>query len=419
MVALIAGGVFVEHAAYLLASLTLGCAAAASSAASVVAVVSRLRRFVPAMVFPIIWMLMQIVPISTGSVANPIWSATALALNEPSLRGHISIDAGSTLGSLIWYLTILSTIVSTVVLTMDRARAETTLFALTAVATLIVLTRLACQTSVVANLGLDIRAARALPTVGPIAALGGVAMIAMAVERNANRAGSDTSFIVSLLPQLLLSIAGIVSALMLMTDLNESNLLALTVLGFAVIALVAIVRRLRVPAWSSAILAGILVSAVAAAMVSLAQTKPTLDLLSAVEKTTGQGSLAIMRRILTDSSWLGGGVGTFDQISRVYLDYGAHGAPPLPSTAALVVVEWGRLALPILIAFSLQLFFYTVNGAVSRGRDSFFASATAAVVIVAMGEAFVDPGMLNPPIQLLLAGMVGLGISQSMGKTKV
>jgi len=74
-------------------------------------------------VFPILWMVLQLFPLS--SLANPIWSTTSIALGEPSLPGHISIDLGTTLRSLMAYLTVLALMVSAPIVARDRQRAET------------------------------------------------------------------------------------------------------------------------------------------------------------------------------------------------------------------------------------------------------------------------------------------------------
>jgi hypothetical protein len=88
-----------------------------------------------------------------------------------------------------------------------------------------------------------------------------------------------------------------------------------------------------------------------------------------------------------------------------------------PSTAVLIVIESGRLALVILAGFAAQLFFVTFRGAVRRGRDSFFASAAAAGILVVLCESFLDSSLSSLPVQIIVAVMVGLGLAQSAGRT--
>jgi hypothetical protein len=58
-----------------------------------------------------------------------------------------------------------------------------------------------------------------------------------------------------------------------------------------------------------------------------------------------------------------------------------------------------------------------MRGAIRRGRDSFFPSAAAAGILVALCEGFVDSSLLSPTVQIIVAVMTGLGLSQSTGRT--
>jgi hypothetical protein len=82
-----------------------------------------------------------------------------------------------------------------------------------------------------------------------------------------------------------------------------------------------------------------------------------------------------------------------------------------------IAIEWGRPALLILVGIAVQLFFFIFRGAVRRGRDSFFPSAAAASVLVVLCQSFVDPSLLTPTAQIIITVMIGLGLSQSSGRT--
>jgi hypothetical protein len=183
-------------------------------------------------------------------------------------------------------------------------------------------------------------------------------------------------------------------------------------LGFALMLFVAVVRRLELRPWPATILAVILIGA---AGVGLARSVASTDLLRFAESS--DESFAIAQRALSNSPWVGNGVGSFAEISRVYRDFGASGHLVPPSTAVSVAIEWGRPAVIVLAALALQLFFFYLRGAVGRGRDSFFASLAAAGVVCALCASFVDTGLLTPVVQIILAVVVGLGISQSAGRT--
>jgi hypothetical protein len=70
-----------------------------------------------AVLFPVAWMLLQIFPVSLGSVEHPIWRSAAAALAE--LRSH-SIVLGYTLRALFGYLSLISLTFLTSVLTRNR-----------------------------------------------------------------------------------------------------------------------------------------------------------------------------------------------------------------------------------------------------------------------------------------------------------
>ena len=130
----ISSDAFVQHvlgvsAAIMLASTAMGPQVEITAAAQV------LKRFSFAVLFPVAWMVLQIVPLPFPSLVNTIWPTASVALSEPSLWGHISLDPGATLRSLISYLTILSLAVATLIITKDRQRSETTLYVLSVVTT--------------------------------------------------------------------------------------------------------------------------------------------------------------------------------------------------------------------------------------------------------------------------------------------
>jgi O-antigen ligase len=123
------------------------------------------------------------------------------------------------------------------------------------------------------------------------------------------------------------------------------------------------------------------------------------------------------KRASSDLPWLGNGVGTFKSLTQIYRDFGSALVPEPPSTAVAVATEWGQPALVVLAGLTILLIVALLLGAVRRGRDSFFPSAAAAGVLVILGEAFCDSSLLNPTVQIIVAILIGLGVSQSVGRT--
>jgi hypothetical protein len=101
----------------------------------------------------------------------------------------------------------------------------------------------------------------------------------------------------------------------------------------------------------------------------------------------------------------------------VYQDFGSAPIMDPPSTVVGIAVEWGRPALLVLGIFAVQLFAFTFRGALRRGRDSFFPSAAAACVAVVTFESFFDASLMHQAVQIIVAVIVGLGVSQSVGRT--
>lgn len=410
----IANGALAQHATYFVAAGLL-LATALTSEAEIAAAAKALRRFSLAILFPLLWMMMQSIPLPFASIANPIWPTAAIALNDPSLPGHISIDPGSTLRSLIWYLTVLSVAVSTVIIAKDRHRAETILIALSASATFVSLEILVGRSDAMAAIMPTIgRAGRGLTTVALLAVLSNGAIIEMAIERQRNQTNFDFSG--PFLPKLFAGIFGMAISLAAIGTQENASLFMLVILGLAVMAFVAIFRRIGFRPWPSAILMAVLIGMASAGSLQLLQRSPASGLLGLVAPSEGAAT-AIAQRALSDSSWVGSGVGTFERLTKIYGDFGVSDFIAPPSTAIVIAIEWGRPAVLILAALAIQLFFFSFRGAIGRGRDSFFASATAASVLVVLCESFLDASLLTPAIQVILGITIGLGVSQATGRT--
>src|SRR5712664_2978155 len=89
-----------------------------------------------ALFIPCLWMLLQVLPISIRSLANPVWVSTATALDQPFV-GAISLDISATLLSLARYCAILAAAFVAATVTLDKQRAESVLTLLTSIAALI------------------------------------------------------------------------------------------------------------------------------------------------------------------------------------------------------------------------------------------------------------------------------------------
>jgi hypothetical protein len=391
--------------------------AAMSPPSDITSTLRLLKAFSLAILFPILFMIFQLAPIPFKSWANPIWPTAAIALNDSSLWGRISLDPGNTLRGLMLYLAVLSLVIATIIITRDRQRAQTTLFIVCAMTALMSVEALLGQLNLFAGIfpvgGIATATFIAASAMG---ALVNAAAIVMAVERHLSRGEAGPSTSSPLLLKTLLGLLGLATCLAAMTNLASMNVLIATACGLAIILIVVVARRFALYTQSIGVLFLIL-AAIGVGLVAQRFQNNFADGILGCATSAAPESLALARRALADSSWLGSGVGTFSSLRQVYLDFGTAPTADPPSTVVGIAVEWGRPALLILALCAIQLFVFTFRGALRRGRDSFFPSAAAACVAVVSFEAFCDPSLMHPAAQIFIAVIIGLGISQSVGRT--
>lgn len=406
-------GSFAQHVLALVAAVMAAIAATGPETELALAA-QLLKRFLPAFLLPVVWMALQIFPAPTFSLANPIWSATSIALNQPSLPGRISVDPGATLRSLLLYLVNASLLVSTVAIAIDRRRARTVLSVLCVVTTFISAEVLLSRYDLFARMIPDTGAAASpFPAAAALAILANGALIARTLERHLQQQQSHNLALPQLWLGVLSGLFGIGVAVAAMATLERGALLAVAGLGLAAIVFIAAVRSMGLRSWPSTILF-VVFAATAGAMVMPHSQSGSLGLLGFVSATPE--TVAAAERLLSDAPRLGNGVGTFGLTSISYQDFGAGALPAPLSTAVLIAIESGRLAIVILMGFAAQIFFVTFRGAVRRGRDFFFAAAAAAGVLVVLCESFLDSSLSNPTVQIIVAVMVALGLAQSTGR---
>src|SRR5689334_21862129 len=121
-----------------------------------------------------------------------------------------------------------------------------------------------------------------------------------------------------------------------------------------------------------------------------------------------------MQRLLSDTRWLGTGVGTFGAALPIYQDLGSSLATP-PSTISGLAVELGLPMTLFAIATAASLIVILYRGALHRGRDSFYPALAAASIVVLLGEAFCDASLTNSCVAVFAAALTGLGLAQSLG----
>ena len=85
---------------------------------------------------PCLWMLLQVLPISTQSLANSVWVSASTALGKPFI-GAVSLDIGATLLAVVRYCTVLAAAFVSASISLNKSGAENLLSLLTGIAVLI------------------------------------------------------------------------------------------------------------------------------------------------------------------------------------------------------------------------------------------------------------------------------------------
>lgn len=377
-----------------------------------------LRRVSIAIIFPIAWMLLQTIPLPFPALVNPIWSTATAALGEASKWGNVSIDPGTTLQSLVFYLAILALMISTALVTRDRKQAETAFFVITVVVTVVSAEALIGQNKIFAGIVSSAGSAASARYVSMslVAILCSCAVANMAIERHLSRkAWAENSSSIPLLRQLSLAVFGLAISAGATAILAPPFAIAALIAGVATLVCVAILRRLGFRQWPATILFLIIAGIAIAIIFPHLQGSPTGGIVGFATFSTPE-ALALANRILADTPWLGNGVGTYRTLTSVYGNFGSA-SQVAPTTALSVATEWGWPAFAILTALTLQVFVFLFGGAMRRGRDSVFASTAAASILIVATEAFCDASLLSPEVQVIAAVIVGLGLSQSVGRT--
>jgi hypothetical protein len=364
---------------------------------------------------PVLWMLVQVLPLGAIGLAHPIWKSAAAALGRP-LTGSISIDPGITLISLVRYLSIATIAFIASAAAIDRHRAEAILFALITAATLIGLLILTgAYTLFGSHDGETARlAASDCATLGIVLAGAGALH---ALERGNLRAQDQgksaglfqLAFVACVGAAAICSIAVIVSA--------PPQTYFAAACGIASLAVAIVIRRLRFGPWGySAIVSIALVIAFAA--VALRPGGQTNDLTVAFAGRASAPEIAVTQRVLADTSWMGTGAGTFAAIFPIYRGIDELAIAPLsPTGVATIAVEMGRPFLWAALVAAIALVVTLMRGALQRGRDSAYSEAGASCSVVIAVLAFGNTGVFTTPALVIAAAIVGIGIAQSKSRS--
>jgi hypothetical protein len=372
-----------------------------------------------AMIAPIlaVWMLAQTIPLPIKSWAHPIWASAETALDNP-IAGSITIDLGATLVAICRYFSAIAILFVAVAVTIDRMRAEWVLFWLVGVTTL------AAVVQIIHNLGgfnffdeatdAGVRASTiALCALGVIVA---ATATVRAIERYETRRTRpddvpSTKFAIALS----LALVAFAICSLSLAFFAPAPIIFAAASGCAVLAILLVIRRLGLNLW-----AGVAIAAMAiGAAIAIAGTHAGSGVLTLRYASHSQSSLISMaQRIIEDTGWPGTGAGTFASLLPIYRAADSVTAGmSAPTTAAQIAIELGWPAFWAILIMTIVFLFLLLQGALQRGRDSFYPAAGASCIVVLTLEAFCDASLLRTTVVICAAAALGLGLAQSVSRT--
>lgn len=371
------------------------------------------RPALPLLAVPALWMVVQLLPIPFGTLSHPVWESASDALNR-SIFGHISIDLGATMIGLVRYLTATGLLVVATAVAMDRTRAEWLLHWLTAATAFLAAVLIAHHLVGLFPLA-GLEATATLHAASAIGTIIATATTIRSIERyetrrnkaEMTRAKFAWSLSVSLSALAVCWIALIIAAPVQVTFAAGC--------GFAIVVLVVVIRRFALgPFAAGAVAAVVIIAAIAIVTVkSNADRNPTLRFVAEASPS----AVSMAERMIADNSG-GTGVGTFKALLPIYQDINDVAAPEgAPTTAAQVAIEIGRPALWIFVIMMMVATGLLLRGAISRGRDSFYATGSAGCAVTLTMEAFTDASLFGTAIVVLATAFLGLGLAQSASRT--
>jgi hypothetical protein len=389
-----------------LVAVALAAAAVAARAADVQFATRVTRRLGLAAAIPAIWMIVQLLPMPIPNLSHTIWINGNEALNQTAW-GHISVDLGKTIGALACYLANIALILTSILVARVHQRAGWLLIVLGAITVLTVVALLVDRLLHVFVFALG----NPQDVLGAASALGLVISLAAGsagLDRPATPAGNSRTFLVASGAGILICAAGLAAT-------ADINIAILAAFGAATFLSIQLVRRLQLAAWTTIVLLATLGVAAAMIVTWRFDSNRTLSPLLQFATAAPASSLAVAQRLVSDTGWFGTGAGTYTVLLPIYREFGSA-ATQVPSTAASLVIELGLPVTLIAFAIGVGLVVMLCRGAVTRGRDSYYAAAAASGVVILLGQTFCDASLLHSGVAVIGDALVGVGLAQSVSR---
>ncbi len=367
---------------------------------------------------PAIWIIIQCLPMPFNGVRHPIWISAEAALGRP-LWGYISINPGDTLLALARYFSACGLFFVATAVSIDRQRAEVMLWSLSAVTASLALLLTVHNLGGFVFLG-EISSTGTRAAITTAAMLGAVfscATLIYAIERfetRRTRADFSRTFFTMTIVLAIVSIIVTFSTVLLFTS-KPAVFAAIS--GVGTFVLLIGFRRIGLGAKMGFVLAAIAI-AVPLSIIARDLFVSSPDLSLRFLTSAPSSTIALVQRMIADSSWAGSGAGTYAALLPIYHDTANPvTASVAPTTMAGLLIELGRPAMWFSIVAALAIFAWLTRGALQRGRDSFYTAAGASCAIVLTLETFFDASLSTSTTIVIAMTTLGLAVSQSVSRT--
>src|ERR1700730_6113717 len=263
---------------------------------------------------PCLWMLLQVLPIRTRSLANPVWMSASTALDKPFV-GAISLDISVTLLSLARYCAILAAAFVTATVTLNKHRAESVLYLLMGIAALIAAELIGYDLGYLRLPGYEHLGERA--DAMNIAVIGFVLSSATMIHAyehldNTRHRKSRKTVIVGASG----SIASLFVCLSAILISADPILFLAALFGIGILIAVLAIRRWRFGPLGQAGIAALAAVAMFG-FFAFVPAKKGADLTLALST---QAKISSIERMLSEAKWAGSGAGSFEALLPIYRD---------------------------------------------------------------------------------------------------
>jgi hypothetical protein len=381
---------------------------------------SVIRPIVIIAAIPAVWLIVQVIPLSSKSWAHPIWSDAETALGTP-ITGHITIDPGATLVALCRYVSAVAILFVAAAVTIDRKRAERVLFWLVGVTTLAAMVQIidGLMAFELPDEATEVTFRVSTTALCALGIVSAAAAVVRAIERYEMRQSESdlpfTKFGLASVPAL--TAFGICALSLVIFSRAPVSFAAAS--GLVTLAILMLIRRLGLGPLAGDTVAAIAIGVVIAIAVTIAATHAGTGNAMLWYASHSQSSLiSVTQRMIEDTGWLGTGAGTFKLLLPIYGESNTGTIAMLaPTSAAQIAIELGRPALWAILIMTFVVLLLLLRGALQRGRDSFYSAVGAGCIVVLALEAFCDASLFSTAVLVCTVTALGLSIAQRVSRT--